>query len=256
MKEPLPTRTSTAPHTDPESIVGAYAFDLLGYHLVPSALKSSQYGWIRSWEDLNCPCGTGGWINQIEFSDATETERRIYRNVIEGGEVFEALMDHSAWHPVLSKESCQYGLTLVESEMLVNPKSNGLGRSYLALVIVILDDLLEETQIVRIVPGSHRTKLDHPSELMPGKWDNLFVHEVALAPGDALILKPGLRHSFRVSATERIRVLRLGYALTNEIGEFYAPSPELLDRLTPPRRALIGRLSPRTPPTRHIEPSK
>ena len=246
MKEPSAAWNPSATQCEIDPLVKAYAFDLQGFLHLPNALKAAQVGWIRTWEDLNCPAGSSGWLNQVEYFGPRETERRIYCNLIEGGEVFEALMDHPRWFEVLSPDACEDSLSLVTSELVVGPKMTGFSTSPLTVVLVALDDTADLNQIVRVVPGSHRTKLKHPSESTPGKWGDLLTQDIPLRPGDALLMKPGLCQSFCIDYVSRARFVRLGYAGSPYVGEFYCPSRELLQRLTPPRRALLGRFIPRT----------
>ena len=101
-----------------------------------------------------------------------------------------------------------------------------------------------------IVPGSHKSNFPHPQEGLNGNMDEFTgVIEVNMKKGDALLFVDGLSHgaSTRTNPGER-RVVIYRYGVSWGATRYgYRYSDELLERLTPTRRAILQPIPPRAP---------
>ena len=103
-----------------------------------------------------------------------------------------------------------------------------------------------------VIPGSHKSNLPHPAltdyaSPMDAVEGAIEVH---LKKGDALLFVDSLAHgaSSRTNPGERrVTIYRYGVSWGNtRYG--YQYSQDLLDRLTPERRAILQPITPRRPP--------
>jgi hypothetical protein len=259
-----------------------YLFDLRGYLILDDALDPRQLGWINRWVDRQPQVPTGTWLGPIETHTYSGSEGVNYQNIIEGGEVFEELIDCPRWiGDVRRWIENDYNKVLI-NEAFLNARGPGgfigihSGGHVAAFpmttrhrtgqwmvgqvnVLIALTDIGPGDGGTVVVPSSHKSDLIHP-ELRDSAFstyrtdrdagDALGSIEVHLRAGQALVFSDGLCHGSaarRNPGERRVLIYRYSpHAMTPRYN--YQPSAELLARLTPERRALIQAIPPRWAP--------
>lgn len=256
-----------------------YLFDLRGYLVLKGALTPDEVQRINQSIDAFPELEPGQWHGRVEYHGYSEVDGLNYQNIIEGGEVFEELIDHPSWigHMRRYVDSSAHGMSIHESfinrrgpgqglymhsgghyPFLLTTASHQDGEFHCALVniLVALTDVGPGDGATTVIPGSHKSKVRHPDVLWPDLSDinqtPALVEgaiEVHLQAGDALLFTDSICHGAvpRINDGERrILVYRYGpFWFKSRLG--YEPSPEFLSRLTPERRAIIQPVPVRGP---------
>lgn len=268
-----------------------YLFDLHGYRIIKGALSPDEVRRINAWIDeqqnAQPPRETGEWIGDVEVHSYQGHDGTNYQNIVEGGAVFEELIDHPSWIDDVRRTVCNdyHGLSINECFLNVREQSGFIGihsGGHLAAfqatnhsiggqwmvgqinVLMALTDIGAGDGATTIVPGSHKSHEVHPA-LRDGKQNaynddivagqQLGMTEVHLRAGDALMFTDGLCHgsAARTNAGQR-RICIYRYSPHLMIQRFnYVASDELLERLTPARRKILQPIPPRLAPGRILQ---
>jgi hypothetical protein len=266
-----------------------YLFDLLGYRILRGALTEAQLHTLNDWIDAQPPREAGEWFGHVEVHSYQGHDGTNYQNIIEGGAVFEELIDHPAWIDDVRRYVCNasHGLSLNEAFLNVRGQSGFIGihsgghvPSFAAInrhhtgapivgqinILMALNDIGPGDGATVIVPGSHKSHVIHPvlaESEHPAYRDDflasdaLMSHEVHLRAGDALLFTDGVCHgsAARLNKGER-RIVIYRYSPHMVMPRYhYLPSDELLDRLTPSRREIVQPVPPRMAPGRTFQTS-
>lgn len=262
-----------------------YLFDLNGFRILRGALDQNQLGAINSWvdsQDIDA-LNPGDWIGDVEVHTYGAKDGVNFQNIIEGGPVFEELIDHPSWFDQVSRYIAVGAHHLRIDECFLNIRRSG---GYIPIhsggdnirfsglfrwhsgswavgqinILMALTDIGPGDGATTVVPASHKSDLVHPQrdwEAGIGGDQAIGMREVHLKAGDALMFTDGLCHGSlpRTNSGER-RVLIYRYAphlLASRMN--YIPSEELIARLTPQRRAVVMPTAPRLRPGRALHAS-
>ena len=261
-----------------------YLFDLLGYRVLPGALTPEQVASINAWVDRQPPRRTGEWFDNVEVHSYQSSDGTNYQNIIEGGPVFEELIDSPAWIEDVRSYICNDYSRLSLNEAFLNirgpagfisihsgghvPAHPMTTRHHTGAwmvgqinVLMALTDIGPGDGATVIVPGSHKSHVLHPAYVGAARTtyrddraggEELMTREVHLRAGDALFFTDGLCHgsAARTKPGER-RVLIYRYSPHAIQPRYnYVPSDELMARLTPARRSIVQPVPPRFAPGR------
>ena len=94
-----------------------YLFDLQGYLVLPGALAEADLAAMNRWVDdhwsyVQDPPSRegprdqvqeGSWIGHVELHSYGPDDGVNFQNIVEGGAVFERLIDYPAWLPLVSR---------------------------------------------------------------------------------------------------------------------------------------------------------
>ena len=72
--------------------------------MIDNALSSEQLLWINRWieaQPKDVPTGT--WLGNVELHTYGKTDGLNYQNIVEGGKVFEELIDHPIWFGMIRR---------------------------------------------------------------------------------------------------------------------------------------------------------
>ena len=263
-----------------------YLFDLLGYRVLEQAISPDQVQRINDWVDAQPPSTPGDWLGNVHVHTYQGHDGTNYQNIIEGGDVFEEMMDNPSWFEAVSRYMVNDFNRVSIQENFLNVREQG---GYIGIhsgghipaaifstrhhtgawnvgqinVLMALTDIGPGDGATVVVPGSHKSHMVHPAMVggeqqihrddMPAS-EGLMTQEVHLKKGDALMFTDAITHgsSPRIHAGQR-RVLIYRYSPNSITPRFnYVPSPELLARLTPQRRALIEPRPMRLAPGRTV----
>jgi len=248
-----------------------YFFDLHGYTIIPNALGTDHIAAINAWIDELPPLKPGDPYGKMYAQAYGVVDGVNIQDIIEGGEIFERLIDHPAWFErvchYIGKSGKPYineiFLNVREPGAFIWPHSGGhavthIHRSgrykdewvcWMLSLLVPLTDIGPGDGATVIVPGSHKSDLPHPETANDigqdfGSTENLEgAIEVHLKAGDALLFNDAVLHgsAARVNPGQR-RMLATRYTENTVAHRFgYAPSLELAARLTPERLAIVQR---------------
>jgi hypothetical protein len=262
-----------------------YVFDLNGFRVLRGALSPEQLATINSWVDAHDvdSLNPGDWIGDVEVHTYGKADGVNFQNIIEGGPVFEELIDHKAWFDQVSRYIAVGAHHLRIDECFLNIRRSG---GYIPIhsggdnirfsglfrwhsgswavgqinILMALTDIGPGDGATTVVPGSHKSDLSHPQrnwEAGVGGDQAIGMREVHLKAGDAIMFTDGLCHGSlpRTNPGER-RVLIYRYAphlLAPRMN--YIPSEELIARLTPQRRSIVMPTAPRLRPGRTLQSS-
>ena len=271
---------------DMQAYENDYLFDLLGYRIIEQAISPDQLQGINDWIDAQPPRQPGEWVGNVHVHSYQGHDGTNYQNIIEGGEVFEEMMDNPAWFGTVSRYIVNDFNRLSIQENFLNVREQG---GYIGIhsgghipaaifstrhhtgawnvgqinILMALTDIGPGDGATVVVPGSHKSHMVHPAMLggdqqsyrddMPGS-QGLMTQEVHLNKGDVLMFTDALTHGSapRINAEQR-RVMIYRYTSHAIMPRFnYVPSPELLARLTSQRRALIEATPMRLAPGRTL----
>ena len=275
-----------------------YLFDLQGYLVLENAISAADLREMNQWIDDHAsyvqepwatdgePKKKGRWIGHIETHTYNEENGVNFQSIIEGGPVFEKLIDHPAWIDLVKKyiHSSVNGLSIHEN--FLNVRGPGgyihihcgghVPLSYLTFrqnntgewmvgqinVLMALNDIGEGDGPPVLIPGSHKCTEIHPRLDVDGRglvYDGvsgkpagtaIAVQEMYLKAGDVLLFTDAITHGSAERTNPGYRrtiVYRYSPKYVRERFN-YQISEDLLQRLTPERRAIIEPNSPRRPP--------
>ena len=256
-----------------------FFFDLNGYLILEKAVEPQLIDELnRAFDDFP-PIKRNEWWGNAQRRDYTEETGFELHNCVEVGEPFEELLDHPSWINYLRRycgeqESYVQGLFVDECIASIRRSgghhpvhsggykgalrgayhyNNGVFRCGQCNIILALTDIGEGDGPTMIIPGSHKSNFPHPGAGNYQQGDRMDALEGAIPAhmkkGDALLFVDGLMHggSSRTNPGERrITIYRYGplWASTRFGFEY---SQELLDRLTPQRKALLQPVAPNRP---------
>ena len=275
-----------------------YLFDLQGYLVLKNAISSADLHEMNQWIDDHAsyveepwstdadPKKKGRWIGHIETHTYNEENGVNFQSIIEGGPVFEKLIDHPAWIDLVKKyiHSSVNGLSIHENFLNVRGPGGYLHihcgghvpLSYLTFrqnntgewmvgqinVLMALNDIGEGDGPPVLIPGSHKCTEIHPRLEVDGQgliYDSVSgkpagtataMQEMYLKAGDVLLFTDAITHGSAERTNPGYRrtiVYRYSPKYVRERLN-YQISEELLQRLTPERRAIIEPNAPRRPP--------
>lgn len=264
-----------------------YLFELQGFLRLQAALGREQLRAINAWVDAQPPRPAGSWIGHVHVHTYHHNDGINYQNIIEGGAVFEELIDHPAWTPHCRRWIDNHYHRLSLNECFLNIRGPGgyigvhSGGHYPAMplvtrhpggawmvgqvnVLIALTDIGPGDGATVLIPSSHKCLTIHPlmaAGTIPTYRDTepasaaFGMQEQHLRAGDALLFTDGLTHgaAARIHPGER-RILILRYSPHVLATRYqYVPSDELLARLTPARRAIVQPVPLRLAPGRTIQ---
>ena len=259
-----------------------YLFDLRGYTVIRQALDPEHVRGVNAWIDALPPLETEQWHGNIYVHTYGGVDGTNLQDIIEGGDIFERLIDHPAWidevrhyvGPSAQPYIYEAFLNIRDAGEYIGVHSGGhnidhhqrSGRSRGQWVCSMLSLLLPLTDVgpgdgaTVAVPGSHKSDFPHPMQNRrggitqePGDAIEEAI-EIHLKAGDGLLFNDALCHGSaeRTNPAER-RMLSLRYVpslLGHRFG--YVPSDALLARLTPERRAIVQPTVPKRRPAASV----
>ena len=249
-----------------------FFFDLNGYLILENALDNDLLQELNAaFDQFPHDLALHDWYHGAQRRDYTPDTGLELHQAYELGAPFEALIDHPSWielvrHFCGEEGSYVAGVFIDESIASIRTRgghhpvhsggfqgamrgqyaySNGVFRCGQVNIIVALTDIGEGDGPTMIVPGSHKANFPHPGQGDYARGDRMDHLEGAipayLKKGDALLFVDGLMHggSSRINDGER-RIIITRYGPIWGASRFgYLPSPQLLQRLTPARRAIV-----------------
>jgi hypothetical protein len=259
-----------------------YLFDVNGFRVLRGALSADQLARLNAWvdeKDLDA-LRPGDWIGDVEVHTYGSADGVNFQNVIEGGPVFEELIDNPSWIEEVRRYIAHGDHGVRTDETFLNIRRHG---GYIPIhsggnnvrftglfrwqngswavgqinVLMALTDIGPGDGATTVVPGSHKAADDHPHrDWAAGNGGDraIGMQEVHLRAGDALMFTDGICHGSmpRTNPGER-RVLIYRYAphlLAHRMN--YIPSEDLIARLTPERQKMVMPIAPRMRPGRTL----
>jgi len=263
-----------------------YLFDLLGFRIVRQALSPSQVDRINEWVDSQPARKPGEWFNNVQVHSYQGHDGTNYQNVIEGGDIFEELIDSPTWMPDVRRYIMNgyNGISINECFLNVRQQAGFIGihsgghvAAYQAAfrhhtgvwnvgqvnILMGLTDIGPGDGATVVVPGSHKSHMIHPAltesehkayrdDFVAGQA--LMAQEVYLNKGDAIMFTDAICHGSaeRKNPGER-RTMVYRYSPHGVMPRFhFLPSEELLARLTPERKQIVQPIPPRFAPGRTV----
>jgi ectoine hydroxylase-related dioxygenase (phytanoyl-CoA dioxygenase family) len=260
---------TTAPRT--ASPLDDYLFDLRGYLILKNAVDPAHVADLNRALDAFPALEWGDWHGNVQRFDNNGAAGTELQNIVEGGEPFERLIDHPSWLGLVRRfcgeqDSYVQGLFIDECFASIRRSGgffpihsggyrgavrgqyryeDGVFRCGQVNILLALTDVGPGDGGTMIIPGSHKSRFEHPQRVEYGgvtPMDTIEgAVEVHLSAGDALLFVDGLSHgaSSRTNPGERRAVIyRYGVSWGNtRYG--YRYSPELLARATPERRRIL-----------------
>ena len=252
-----------------------YMFDLRGYTIIPEALDPDHIAAMNAWIDalpplepdktqpIAPPEADAQWIGNVYTQAYGRVDGVNLQDIIEAGDIFERLIDHPAWIDRVRHYIGPSAKPYIH-EIFVNvrgpsgyiwPHSGGHGIShneqtgrqrgewvcYMLSLLVPLNDVGPGDGATVIIPGSHKSDIEHPqtrdddarvrmpTEELEGAM------ELHLKAGDAV-----LHGSAKRSNPGQRRMVAIRYVPATIAHRFgYKPSDELVSRLTPERLGIV-----------------
>ncbi len=253
-----------------------YLFDLRGYLILKNALTPQEIAAMNAILDTVPPIKQGEWWGNVHAHSFGTTDGLNLQQIYEGGEPFEALIDHPSWIEkvkffVGGEGTFDYNHgPLFIDENFANFRGPGEaiglhsgghthtkrtqfhchnGRFHCGQINILLPltNFGPGDGATMVIPGSHKANFNHPDfekyrmahgASVDGIEGALEVHMQA---GDALLFVDSISHGSAKRTTPGIR-RNLVYRYGPSWGNFrhgYQPSPALLERLTPARRQIV-----------------
>jgi hypothetical protein len=268
-----PARTLTQSEQD-------FLFDLHGYRILHGVLSAEDLRAVNAFADLHDTAERqpGDWIGNVETHTYGTKDGLNFQNIIEGGAVFEKLIDAPAWIEQVRRYIAVGDHSVRIDECFLNLRNRGgfipvhSGGANVRVtgafrwhtgqwavgqinILMAITDIGPGDGPTTIAPGSHHSGLHHPNadwNAQIGGHQAIAMQEVHLKAGDALMFSDALCHGSmpRTNPGQR-RVLIYRYTPHLVASRFnYIPSEELLARLTPAQRQLVMPVAPRLRPGR------
>lgn len=259
-----------------------YLFDLQGFFVIENAVEPDLVADLNAVmdsvpEDLE----PGGWWGNLQRARTAEPSKGLeLHNMVEAGEPFERLIDHPSWISLMRRyageeDSYVAGLFIDECFAAIRREGgylrvhsggyrkalrgvyrfdHGVFRCAQVNVLVAMSDIGPGDGGTLVIPGSHKSNLPHPQleSHRAGTMDDMVgVVSPTLRKGDALVFTDAIAHGSasrtNPEGERRTVIYRYGPAW-GSTRSGYRYSEELLDRLTPERRAILEPVPPRRPP--------
>lgn len=267
-----------------------YLFDLQGYLILENAIAEGDLKEMNQWVDENSgkidihqrriggknDNDSGQWIGNVETHSYNDYDGINFQNIIEGGSVFERLIDYPAWihlakryinEPVNRLSIHENFLSVRGPGGYINIHCGGHAPlCYLTFrqhntgewmvgqinVLIALNDIGPGDGPTCLVPGSHKCTEVHPRLDVDGigkvsiQGDEpagtaVGMKEIHLNAGDALFFTDAVTHGSEERINDGLRrtvVYRYspGFIRTRFN---YLPSQGFLDRLTDAQREIV-----------------
>ena len=263
------------PDRDLSDYEADYLFDLHGCLILRGAVGAGQLARINAWVDAQPKdLPVGSWLGQVETHTYSGSEGVNFQNIIEGGDVFEELIDNPRWMSHVRRWiENDYNHVAIQEDFLNVRRAGGFiglhsgGHTSAPVlsfrhfqtaewavgqinILVALTDIGPGDGATMVIPGSHKSALAHPdlTEREQSVYRNdrsvegcLAAEEVHLRAGEAVVFTDAICHgsSARVNPCER-RVLIYRYSPHTIATRYrYVRTPEFMARLTPERRAIV-----------------
>ena len=252
-------------------------FDLNGFLILRDTISPELLAGLNAaFDEFPRDLPLGAWYKNAQRRDYTPETGLELHQAYELGAPFEEMIDHPSWinyvaHYCGEEKAYTRGLFIDESIASIRTAGghhpvhsggfqgalrgaynykNGVFRCGQVNIILALTDIGEGDGPTMIIPGSHKSNFPHPGKGDYGKGDRMDHLEGAvpayLNKGDALLFVDGLMHggSSRTNEGER-RIIITRYGPIWGASRFgYQPTTELLERLTPARRAILQPIAP------------
>ena len=169
-----------------------YLFDLRGYTIIREALDRDHLGALNDWIDALPPLETGQWFGNVYTHSYGGIDGVNLQDIIEGGELFERLIDHPAWTdsvryylgPSTKPYIYEIFVNVRESRGYIGVHSGGhlvdhhqrSGRRkgqwacFMLSLLAPLTDVGPGDGATVVIPGSHKSDFAHPMQSV-GRWD-------------------------------------------------------------------------------------
>jgi hypothetical protein len=263
-----------------------YVFDLMGFRVLQGAITPQQLQTINAWVDAHPAGAMGSWIGDVEVHSYQGNDGVNYQNIIEGGDIFEQMIDHPSWIDDIRRYICNDYNRLSINEAFLNLRPPGgyigihsgghvpafpmVNRHHTGTwmvgqinILIALTDIGPGDGATVVVPGSHKSFALHPAYLGAehstyrddrAAGSEFMTQEVHLKAGDALMFTDGICHGAAARTNPGIRrVLIYRYSPHSLLPRYnYVPSDELMGRLSPQRRQIVQAVPPRLRPGRTL----
>ena len=260
-----------------------YLFDLNGYLILEGAIDPADLvtmnNWIDDhWEYVEQPKDNKDnprWIGRVETQNYGGEDGVNFQNIVDGGAVFEKLIDHPAWiHLIRKYIAPNNGLSIHENFLNIRGTGGHLyihsgghfPRQYFTFrhhntgewmvgminVLIALHDIGQGDGGTVIIPSSHKATETHPRLEVDGeKVGNLNdgrlaetaigMKEIHLKAGDVLFFTDAVTHGSSARTNDGFRrSIVYRYSPRHIRTRFnIEQSDDLLERLTPERRAIL-----------------
>lgn len=286
---PSPSTDSRPLRPSSDNVERDYLFDLYGYRVLHGALSPAQVVAINAWIDAQPPAAPGDWIGDVHVHSYQGHDGTNYQNIVEGGPVFEELIDHPAWIDDVRRYICNDYHRLSINENFLNVRETGgfigihsgghvpgfptVTRHHTGAwmvgqinILMALSDIGPGDGATTVIPGSHKSHEIHPALRAEGirtgqkqsynddvvAGEQLAMQEVYLRKGDALMFTDGICHgsAARTNPGQR-RVVIFRYSPHILMPRYnYVASEALVSRLTPARKEILVAVPPRMAPNR------
>lgn len=260
-----------------------YLFDLQGYFVIEGAVERELVGELTEALVAMRSVEPGGWIGNVQRLPSSHPDIDVeLQNIVEGGEPFERLIDHPSWIDLMHRYcgelgepgSAWEGLFIDECfGKLRGPGDyhpvhsggfrkamrgqylyqHGVFRCGQVNVLVALTDIGPGDGGTLVIPGSHKSNLQHPQldDFRGRQMDEMVgVVSPVLRSGDALVFTDALAHgaATRTNRQDERRTVIYRYGPSwGATRRGYRYSDELLERLTPERAKILQPIPPRQP---------
>lgn len=267
---PLPVAFPDYPVPSP---LEEYLFDLRGFIILRGALSGEEVAACNEVIDRIPPLERTEWWGWVQRENHSEPRGRSYQQIYEAGEPFERLIDHPSYLNYLLRFvggqgtfDYRHGPLFIDENFVTcrgpgdaipvhagghdHTKKqaysyfNGRFSSGQINVLIALTDTGEGDGETMLIPGSHKSNIAHPAFLerdhsewvTGGSVDGIEGAErIYMQAGDAIVFVDSCCHGSARKTTpgeRRFAVYRYG-STWNRTRWGYAPSPELLARLSP-----------------------
>ena len=268
-----------------------YLFDLHGYLILENAIDQADLTAMNQWVDDHWEYVThpkdkndqSRWIGRVETQSYGGEDGVNFQNIVDGGDVFEKLIDYPAWIDLVKKYVApNNGLSIYENFLNVRGPGGYLyihsgghfPRQYFTFrhhntsewmvgqinVLMALEDIGPGDGGTVLIPGSHKATETHPRLEVDGEKvgslnDGLLAQtaagmkEIHLKAGDALFFTDAVTHgSSERTNTGYRRSVVYRYSPRHFRPRFnIEQSDALLKRLTPERRRILDPILIRRP---------
>lgn len=257
-----------------------YLFDLRGYLVLEGALSADEVAECNSVLDGMLDTKENEWRGHVHGHNFSGGHEGLnLQQIYEAGPAFERLIDHPSWYDLIThfigtdkpNFDGHHGPVFIDENFasirgpgeaigLHSGATEGLLRNSYSYVnnrfhcaqvniLMALTDIGEGDGGTIIIPGSHKSCVEHPCYHEHRMKDDEATSadgveggmEVFLSAGDALLFVDSIMHGSAKRVNEGQRRM-LVYRYGPSWGFFrhpYRPSQELLERLTPLQRQIV-----------------